>query len=156
MTVVGAWPSVPVITSLSEAPWFGMKFASRAISPPPVKLPLSVRTSPVSPSCPMSRVALVRTLRVPASNAWLPAPNPIREPEAITTFSQLSRFDPGSVPETSLKVRVLAVPPPPSRAVSPPTAPPLKVSDVDVSASLTAPLMAAPLSTMTLSQPLSP
>ena len=145
-----------MITSLSEVPWFGMKFASRAMVPPPVKLPLSVRTSLVSPSCPMSRVAPARTVKTPVSSAWLPAPNLIREPEAITTFSQLSRFDPGSVSDTPLKVTVLAVPPPPSSAVSLLTATALKVSDVDVSASLIAPLMAAPLSTMTLSQPFSP
>ena len=108
--------------------------------------------SEASESLPTSRVPPAETRSMPAVKEWLPAPKEMTAPVPMSIVSQFETVAPASDPEVFRKARVFEPPPPPSSAVSPPMAPPLNVSDVESFASLIAPLMAAPLSTMTLSQ----
>ena len=144
--------TLPVMISVSDAPAFGRKLALSVTRPPPAKLPVTVSASEVSLSFPTSSVP--SKSRVPAVRPCVPAPKLMLESAPTLTVSQPVTFAPVSAPDTSLSARVL-VPAPPVSAVMFAM---LVSSSVRFpeSASLIVPLIVAPLSTKTLSQPLRP
>ena len=145
--------ALPPIARLSDPP--AAKFASSTTVPPPPKFPLSDRVSAASALPPM--LSVPATLSILVAKACCPAPKRISDPAPTETVSQFFSPDPASVPATPLKASVLLLPAPPSSAVSAPMALPLSnVRLTESAASVTDPLIDAPLSTMTLSHPSRP
>ena len=150
-----AFDTLPEIRRLSLAPV--TKSTLSLIVPPPVKLPDRLRASVASASSPMSSVPPVLTFSVPALSVLAPEPKAITDPPLMLIVSHPVTFAPATAPEAPLKSRVLAAPVPPSRAVTAATLLPLSnVRFPESAARAILPLSAAPLSTMTLSQPFSP
>ena len=144
--------TVPEITSLSDAPAPEAKFASRTTVPlDPEKSPVSVSVSFASESSPTFSVPATTSL--PAVNA---VPKEMTEPAPTLTVSQPVTLAPVSDPDTPLSARVLLVPAPPVSAPMPLMSVPLSVRSSESAASVTLPVIVAPLSTMTLSQPFRP
>ena len=147
----------PLITSLSIPSPLSVKSASRMMRPPPAKSPVTVRASMAPRLLPTLSVAPAVTLSTPAVRVWLPLPKLIAAPAPMRTVSQPVTFVPSSEPDTPLSERVLArlfgdafSSSMPARSV------PSSVRLSESSASMMSPLIVAPLSTTTLSQPFSP
>ena len=98
--------TLPTITSLSAAP--ETKFTFRATVPPPVKLPVAVRTSFASASVPTSSVP--DTSMTPAARLCAPAPNLTVEPVPMRTVSH--PVTSARAPENPLNVSVSRPSPP--------------------------------------------
>ena len=149
--------TLPVITTWSaEVLPTLRKSTLRVMTPPPLKSPFSVSTSLALPFvAPVaSSVAPSARLSVPATDRLLC--NEIEELPPMSTLPQPTTFDASSAPDTLLSARVLSAPPPP---FSSPMLAMLTSSSVRLSespASLTPPVIVAPLRTTMLSQPFRP
>ena len=158
MLTVVAPDTLPVITSLSEPRLFGAKFASRAMTPPPSKLPDTVSVSPVSESSPTSSVPPGSTFSVPTVRVRAPLPKLILARRPTLISSQPVTFSAFSEPDTLfLKASLLLLLFP--EAASVPMLAMLARSNVrlsELAASLIVPLSVAPFLTSTLSHPFSP
>ena len=146
----------PVMIKVSLATASGSKFTSRVTVPPPSKLPDTVSASEVSLSSPTLSVPSAETLSLATDRVWAAVPNLIVDPAPMLIVSHPLSPVLSIRPDTLLNASVLFVPPPPVSAPSLLMSAPLNVRFTESSASLMLPLIAAPPSTKTFSQPISP